>query len=248
MQTADWLQTDCRLTADHCFQCYKTMGLLLSRSHLNGEDNGLQQSAVCILWLTDVKFIKLTTSLRQRQNLRVSLWILTGFFLCWGNHCWLPILLIFLSVIFQKKETLLRGNTTLSGHGLGSFWGFSLATTNSCKNVETLWQKNNLSYFKSLLVTRLLDILHTSLLPSFQSCSSEFVEHVLVLLSTLILGEGGGGSQAEGHKQVSRAKIRNIVSSIFATGCGFFWFYYWLLVPLPLNSLWISDNNGNSAS
>ena len=118
-------------TADHCFQCYKTMGLLLSRSHLHGEDNGLQQSAVCILWLTDVIFIKLTTSLRQRQNLGVSLWILTGFFWCWGNQ-------IFLSVIFQKKELLLTGMTTPSRHGLGSFWSFSLATTNTCKNVEML--------------------------------------------------------------------------------------------------------------
>ena len=157
------------------------MGLLLWRSHLHGEDNGLQQSAVCILWLTDVVFIKLTTSLRQRQSLTLTVDFNWCFFLCWGNHCWLPILLIFFSVIFQKNELLLTGNTTLSGHGLGSFRSFSLATTNACKNVETLWQRTDLSYFKSLLVTRLLDILHTSLLPSIQSCSSKFFEHGLVL-------------------------------------------------------------------
>ena len=40
---------DCGLAADHCFQGQKTMGLLLSRSHLHAENNGLQQYAVCIL-------------------------------------------------------------------------------------------------------------------------------------------------------------------------------------------------------
>ena len=40
-------------TADHCFQgggVKKTMGLLLSRCHLHGENNAQQQSAVCILY------------------------------------------------------------------------------------------------------------------------------------------------------------------------------------------------------
>ena len=67
--------------------------------------------------LTDVIFMKLTTSLRQRQNLTLTV----DFYWCFlvlGNHCWLPILLIFLSVIFQKKESLLRGNTTPSRHAL----------------------------------------------------------------------------------------------------------------------------------
>ena len=37
-------------TADLCFQgVKKTIGLLLSRCHLHGENNALQQSAVCIL-------------------------------------------------------------------------------------------------------------------------------------------------------------------------------------------------------
>ena len=48
-----------------------------------------------------------------------------------------------------------------------------LATT-SCKNVETLPRKNDLSCFKSLLVTGLWDIILTSLLPPIQSCSSKF--------------------------------------------------------------------------
>ena len=48
-----------------------------------------------------------------------------------------------------------------------------LATT-SCKNVETLSRKNDLSCFKSLLVTGLLNIILTSLLPPIQSCSSKF--------------------------------------------------------------------------
>ena len=41
---------DCSLTADHCFHGSKAMGLLLSCSHLHGENNGLQQSAVCTDW------------------------------------------------------------------------------------------------------------------------------------------------------------------------------------------------------
>ena len=111
------------------------MGLLLSRSHLHGEDNGLQQSAVCILWLTDVIFIKLTTSLRQRQSLTLTVDFNWCFFLCWGNHCWLPILLIFFSVIFQKNESLLTGNTTLWA------WSRFLLELLSCyyKHLQKCW-------------------------------------------------------------------------------------------------------------
>ena len=46
--------------------------------------------------------------------------------------------------------------------------------TISCKNVETLPLKNNLSRFKSLLVTGLWDITLTYLLPPIQSCSCKF--------------------------------------------------------------------------
>ena len=51
-------------------------------------------------------------------------------------------------------------------------WNFTLVATISCKNVETHPQKNDLSCFKSLLVTGLWDIILTSLLPLIQSCSS----------------------------------------------------------------------------
>ena len=44
-------------------------------------------------------------------------------------------------------------------------WNFTLVATTSCKNVETHPQKNDLSCFKSLLVTRLWDIILASLLP-----------------------------------------------------------------------------------
>ena len=79
------------------------MGLLLSRSHLHGEDNGLQQSAVCILWLTDVKFIKLTTSLRQRQNLRVSL-DFNWFFLVLGKPLLAPYSFNIFVCYFPKER------------------------------------------------------------------------------------------------------------------------------------------------
>ena len=45
---------------------------------------------------------------------------------------------------------------------------------NQLQNVETLPRKNDLSCFKSLLVTGLWDIILTSLLPPIQSCSSKF--------------------------------------------------------------------------
>ena len=48
-------------------------------------------------------------------------------------------------------------------------WNFTLVATTSCKNVETLPRKNDLSCFKSLLVTGLWDIILTSLLPPIQS-------------------------------------------------------------------------------
>ena len=43
--------------------------------------------------------------------------------------------------------------------------------TTICKNVETLRRKNDISCFKSLLVTCLWDIIMISLLPPIQSCS-----------------------------------------------------------------------------
>ena len=52
------------------------------------------------------------------------------------------------------------------------FW--STRGITSFKNVETLPQKNDLSCFKSILVTGLWDIKLTSLLLPIQSCSSKF--------------------------------------------------------------------------
>ena len=55
----------------------------------------------------------------------------------------------------------------------GSIHSTNLGTT-SCKNVETLPRKNNLSCFNSLLVTGLWDITLASLLPPIQGCCSKF--------------------------------------------------------------------------
>ena len=63
----------------------------------------------------------------------------------------------------------------ISRSGPTGVWaGYAPATT-SCKNVEKLPRKNNLSCFKSLLATSLWDITLTSLLPRIQSCSSKFI-------------------------------------------------------------------------
>ena len=72
----------------------------------------------------------------------------------------------------------LRNDTTLN----------SLHATTSCKNVETLPWKNDLSCFKSLLVTGLWGIILTSL--PFKVVRPSF-EYGLVLLATLIRGGGG---------------------------------------------------------
>ena len=60
----------------------------------------------------------------------------------------------------------------------------------SCKNVETLRRKNDLSCFKSLLVTGLWDTILTSLCSSLPFKVPPSFEHGLVLLATLIRGEG----------------------------------------------------------
>ena len=112
------------------------MGLLLSRFHFAWWRQW--SAAVCSLHfvLTNVIFIRLmTTSSRQRQNLKVSLWILNGVFWCWGNHCWLPVLLIFFSVIFQKKESL-QGK-----HNTRWAWSRFLLELLSCyyKQLQKCW-------------------------------------------------------------------------------------------------------------
>ena len=52
-------------------------------------------------------------------------------------------------------------------------FAYLTALKTSCKNSETLRRKNDLSCFKSLLVTGLWDIIQTSLLPSIPRCSSK---------------------------------------------------------------------------
>ena len=76
---------------------------------------------------------------------------------------------------------------------LDKFSAWILFTTTSCKNVETLSRKNNLSCFKSRLITGLWDKILTSLLPPFKVVSPSF-EHGLVLLATLKRGGGGFAS------------------------------------------------------
>ena len=90
----------------------------------------------------------------------------------------------------------------------------NIATT-SCKKVETLPRKNDLSCFKLLLVTGLWDKILTSLLPPIQSCSSKFWVWSCIARNF----DKGGGSQAQDHGHGIYAKIRYSVSSTFATGC-----------------------------
>ena len=97
-------------------------------------------------------------------------------------------------------------------------WNFTLVATTSCKNVETLPRKNDLSCFKSLLVTGLWDTILTSLLPPIQKCSSKFWAWSCIV-SNLITG-GGGNTSTKDHGQANYAKRRYSVSSTFAIGCN----------------------------
>jgi len=75
---------------------------------------------------------------------------------------------------FTNAKSNARKKPLLAGwRHLGRKSGFHGATT-SWKNVETLARKNDLSCFKSLLVTGLWDMILTSHLPPIQSCSSKF--------------------------------------------------------------------------
>ena len=89
--------------------------------------------------------------------------------------------------------------------------------TTSCKNVETLSRKNNLSCFKSMLLTGLWDKILTSLLPPFKVFSSK-VEHGLVLLATLKRGGGGVTSTRSWTGHLSQNTVQCL--STFATGCS----------------------------
>ena len=75
---------DCSLTADHCFYGSKAMGLLLSCSHLHGENNGLKQSAVCTDWKVDmgygmpkiaIEIMGLSTNLDWEDGIDENYWV-----------------------------------------------------------------------------------------------------------------------------------------------------------------------------
>ena len=95
----------------------------------------------------------------------------------------------------------------------------TFGATISCKNVETLPPKTNLSCFKSLLGTGLWDIILTSLLPPIQSCSSKFWAWSCIA-SNFDKGWRGDHKHKIDHGQVIYAKIWYSVSSAFATGCS----------------------------
>ena len=101
----------------------------------------------------------------------------------------------------------LRNDTTLN----------SLHATTSCKNVETLPWKNDLSCCKSLLLTGVWDIILTSLLPPIQSCSSKFW-----VWSCIASNFDKGWRGDHKHKIMDRPFMPKYgsVSSTFATGCG----------------------------
>ena len=77
------------------------------------------------------------------------------------------LILITFNLIIQKERKILPQKVTY-------LYVEVLIAATSCKNVETLPWKNDLSCRKSLLVTGLWDIILTSLLPPNQSCSSKF--------------------------------------------------------------------------
>ena len=84
---------------------------------------------------------------------------------------------------------------------------YSVATT-SCKNVETLQRKNDLSCFKSLLVTALWDIILTSLFSPIQSWSSKFWAWSCI-----------ASNFDKGWRGITSTRSCR-VSSTFATGCS----------------------------
>ena len=79
--------------------------------------------------------------------------------------------------------------------------------TTSCKNVETLSRKNNLSCFKSLLVTGLWDKILTFPLPPLKVVPPSF-EHGLVLLATLKRGGGGVTSTRSWTSHLSQNTVQ----------------------------------------
>ena len=138
---------------------------------------------------------------------------------------------------YRSIESMEDGASTTLTNGVISAWQVDLNqskcgllsitrnATTSCKNVKTLPRKNDLSCFKSLLITGLWDIILTSLLPSIQSCSSKFWVWPCIA-SNFDKGWRGGHK----HKIMDRPFMAKYgsVSSTFATGCSPFHFPYQL--------------------
>ena len=95
---------------------------------------------------------------------------------------------------------------------------FSARATTSCKNVKTLPRKTDLSYFKSLLVTRLWDIHSPPSSPPFRVVPPSF-EHGLVLLATLIRGGEGITSTRSWTGHLSQNMVQCL--KYFATVCSY---------------------------
>ena len=95
-----------------------------------------------------------------------------------------------------------------------------VSATTSCKNVETLPCKNDLSYFKSLLVTGLWDIILSwpSSLP-FKLVPPSF-EHGDGLVYVASNFDNGWRGDHKHKIMAIYAKIWYGVSSTFATGCS----------------------------
>ena len=93
-----------------------------------------------------------------------------------------------------------------------------VSATTSYINVETLPCKNDLSYFKSLLVTGLWDIILSSLLPPIQTCSSKFWAWWWSCIASNF--DNGWRGDHKPKIMAIYAKIWYSVSSTFATGCS----------------------------
>ena len=96
---------------------------------------------------------------------------------------------------------------------------FFQATT-STKNVEVPrpLRKTSLSYFQSLLVTRLWDTIRTFPILSFQSSPLSFEDGLVLLATSPNRGRLIASTRSRAR---NLSQIRYSASSIFATGCSY---------------------------
>ena len=143
----------------------------------------------------------------------------------------------------------------ISRSGPTGVWASYAPATTSCKNVEKLPQKNNLSCFKSLLVTGLWDIILTSLLPPIQSCSSKFWawscissnfdkgwrgDHKHMIMDRPFMPKYGTVSQVR-LQLVVKAGITCEVKHLNLSSVPSYWWYLerYFFVKVHLHSSWI---------